>query len=197
MASADEIASVLGLRRVGRAYTGPCPSCSYMSGFRVEEKYHRTLVCCHAGGCSQAEVISALRSLGLSTGENDREWRPPQPRQSTSMPADDTAAKTARALAIWHAAAPAPGTLVEVYLRARSIKLSVPPTLRYAASLRHPETGLDLPAMIGAVTVWPSKTPCAIHRTYLSLDGRRKADVFEQKMSIGPLKGGAVRLAPK
>ena len=194
MASADDIASVLGLRRVGRAYTGPCPSCSYQSGFTVEEKYHRTLVCCHAGGCSQGEVISALRSLGLWTSKKDREWRPPPPRQSTLKPADD-AAKTARALEIWHEAAPAPGTLVEVYLRARGITLPIPPTLRYAASLKHSESGLDLQAMIGAVTVWPSKSPCAIHRTYLSLDGRRKANVFEQKMSLGPLKGGAVRLA--
>ncbi len=194
MMSPETIAKNLNLVRAGRTFTGACPSCGYASGFSVEEKNHRILVCCHAGGCSQGDVISALRSLGLWTGENDDEWRPPPSRQ-TRKPADDIAAKIARAQAIWHKTDPAPGTLVETYLRARGINLPVPPTLRYAAALRHTETGLDLPVMVGAVTVWPSKTPTAIHRTYLALNGMKKANVTIAKKSLAPMAGGAVRLA--
>jgi putative DNA primase/helicase len=35
----------------------------------------------------------------------------------------------------------------------------------------------------------------AIHRTYLTIDGNGKAPVNPQKMTLGPIGGGAVRLA--
>ena len=38
--------------------------------------------------------------------------------------------------------------------------------------------------------------PLAIHRTYLRRDGTGKADVEPTKASLGPVWGGAVRLAP-
>ena len=193
MLDSTAIAQQLGLRRAGRTFTGACPSCGYPTGFTVEDKEGTTLICCHAGGCSQSEAIGALRDLGLWSGEADRDWTPP-PRQ-TRKPAEDAIDKSARALAIWQKAVPATGTLVETYLRARRITLPVPPTLRYAPSLRHSETGLDLPVMVAAVTVWPSRTPCAIHRTFLAMTGTKKANVSTAKKSLGPLKGGAVRLA--
>jgi putative DNA primase/helicase len=38
--------------------------------------------------------------------------------------------------------------------------------------------------------------PLAIHRTFLSRDGKSKAPVDPQKMMLGPCRGGAVRLTP-
>ena len=35
-----------------------------------------------------------------------------------------------------------------------------------------------------------------IHRTFLQPDGSGKADIEPQKASLGPISGGAVRLAP-
>ena len=192
MLDAAAIAHTLGLRRAGRTFTGACPACGYPSGFTVEDKDGTTLICCHAGGCSQSEAIGALRSLGLWEGVNDPDWTPkPPPRR----PAESTDDKTARALAIWRQTVPADETLVETYLRSRRITGPVPPTLRYASWLRHSETGVDFPAMVSAVTVWPSKTPVAVHRTFLALDGTKKAGVASPKKSLGPIKGGAVRLA--
>ena len=50
--------------------------------------------------------------------------------------------------------------------------------------------------MIAAVTTWPSGDVVGIHRTYLRPDGSGKADIDANKMSLGPIRGGAVRLGP-
>ena len=68
------------------------------------------------------------------------------------------------------------------------------PDLRFATSCNHPEHGSH-PAMIGLV-LDTQGTPLAIHRTYLRADGTGKADVEPAKASLGPIWGGAVRLAP-
>lgn len=52
------------------------------------------------------------------------------------------------------------------------------------------------PAMVAAVTLWPSKTISGVHRTYLTADGTDKAALSPNKMMLGPTKGGAVRLSP-
>jgi putative DNA primase/helicase len=51
--------------------------------------------------------------------------------------------------------------------------------------------------MLGAVTRVgnPEKTT-GVHRTFLRGDGLAKADLREQKMSLGHIRGAAVRLAP-
>jgi phage/plasmid primase-like uncharacterized protein len=49
--------------------------------------------------------------------------------------------------------------------------------------------------MVGAVTVVPSRKLVAIHRTFLIPGGSGKAPVQPAKKSLGPVAGGAVRLA--
>jgi len=50
--------------------------------------------------------------------------------------------------------------------------------------------------MVAAVTVWPARDLTGIHRTYLRRDGAGKAAVEPNKQMLGPVSGGAVRLAP-
>jgi hypothetical protein len=50
--------------------------------------------------------------------------------------------------------------------------------------------------MVAAVTLWPSKTIAGVHRTYLTADGTEKANLSPNKMMLGLIKGGAVRLSP-
>ena len=102
--------------------------------------------------------------------------------------------RVAAARRIWERARPISGTLAETYLRGRALTLHLPPTLRYA-TLKHPSCG-ESPCMVAAVTVWPSKELRAVHRTFLAHDGRGKAQVEPNKMALGPIRGGAVRLAP-
>jgi hypothetical protein len=55
---------------------------------------------------------------------------------------------------------------------------------------------LTFPAIVAAVTNWPSRDATGVHRTFLNMDGDGKAPVNEPKMALGPLGAGAVRLAP-
>lgn len=101
---------------------------------------------------------------------------------------------TRLALTIWREAQPAAGTLVPVYLEHRGITIPPPASLRYHLALRHGPTKLDLPGMVAAVQA-PDRPITAIHRTFLTLDGRDKARVSQPKMALGPIGHGAVRLA--
>jgi hypothetical protein len=71
----------------------------------------------------------------------------------------------------------------------------LPPALRFIRYLKHTPTGENFPAMIALVTDVDDQ-PIGIHRTWLAHDGRGKAPIAQPKMSLGPVKGGAVRLAP-
>jgi len=99
------------------------------------------------------------------------------------------------ALRIWAETQPAAGSLVETYLRARGINIPNPPSLRFHPALKH-SSGGRWPALVAVVTRGAEGEPIAIHRTFLSPDGRGKAPIDRQKMLFGPCRGGAVRLGP-
>ena len=99
------------------------------------------------------------------------------------------------ALRIWRKTVSAESTLVESYLRCRAITLRIPTSLRFSPNLWHSEAGKELPAMVGKVTRWPGEDVTAVHRTYLRVDGSGKAEAMTSKKSLGPVKGGVVRLS--
>ena len=101
---------------------------------------------------------------------------------------------TPHARKIWRAAKPAEGTPAQTYLQHRGITIEPPTTIRYHPGLKHGPTGLQLPAMVAAVTMWPGREVVAIHRTFITADGSKKALVTQNKMMLGPCRGGAVRL---
>ncbi len=119
-------------------------------------------------------------------------WEPPPP-----PPKQDDQAEAGRreALSIWAASHPAAGTLAETYFRHRAINLPVPSTVRFHPSLVYPGSGIELPALVAAVS-GEDRRVSAVHRIYLRLDGKGKAGVRAPKMSRGPMGSGAVRLAP-
>ncbi|WP_022729415.1 DUF7146 domain-containing protein [Fodinicurvata sediminis] len=152
-----------------------------------------------AQGCDTAEACRwALAWLGLSDEDAPRKTAPPKPRQKTDQ---DTSGKTREwARQLWASAEPIQGTLAERYLRSRGITVDpLPPTLRFHPRAKHGPSGQHFPAMISAVQrLAPDGKSfhlVAVHRTFLSSDGG-KAPVPETKMTLGPIKAGAVRLAP-
>jgi putative DNA primase/helicase len=153
----------------------------------------KVLVRCHAG-CEQEQVIATLRSRGLWT-ESARPFftrlAPRSLANSTEPHCDDS--KHTEVLAIWQAARPSGGSLVESYLVSRRLHLPPTPTLRFHPGLKHPSGG-GWPAMVALVTRGSDNTPLAVHRTFLARDGAGKAPVDPQKMMFGPCRGGAVRL---
>jgi uncharacterized protein (DUF927 family) len=89
--------------------------------------------------------------------------------------------------------------VVEAYLRSRGITPPEPgpECLRFAPKLRHPNEQF-FPAMVALPTYPKTGAPVGgIQRTFLAWSGSGKAQVErgEQKLSLGPCRGGVVRLA--
>ena len=98
---------------------------------------------------------------------------------------------------IWRQCQPITDTPAESYLRERAITGAIPQTLRFHPGLKHSETGLFFPAMVGCISHWPERTVRGIHRTFLThgRDGWTKAQVTSPKKALGDVLGGSVRLA--
>jgi putative DNA primase/helicase len=193
--SAAAIAKALGGRPIGGTWMACCPAhddrTPSLSIRHADDG--KVLVRCHAG-CDQERVIAALRERGLWTNDDlgplSRKVRRPPVEHKTDQ---DEIGRTEAALAIWGSAKRAQGTLVEVYLASRGIRLPAPDGLRFHPGLRHP-SGSKWPAMVALVTRGADGAPLGIHRTFLARDGNGKAPVEPQKMMLGPCRGGAVRL---
>lgn len=99
--------------------------------------------------------------------------------------------RSQEALAIWQRAQPAAGTLAEAYLRFRGINPPYPPALRF---LRLPCGNLgQFPCLICSVQDVNGQVT-GIQRIFLAPDGQGKADMPKPKLSLGSVKGGAIRL---
>ena len=199
------------LARRGREYCGLCPFHKEKTpSFTVNEGkgFYHCFGCGAHGDVIDFVMRFANRSFREAVEDLDHVHEPTDPdttrraaerqrRAEAERHAQDERegrAHTEYARRMWRRAVPASGTLVETYLRARGITIPIPPSLRYLAAAMHKPTGLILPAMIGGVQ-GPDGKVKAVHRTFLSQNGTAKAGVREPKMSLGPVAGGAVRLA--
>ncbi len=206
--NAREITKALGGHWHGTYGTARCPahddrepSLSIRDGVDGEPVFN-----CFAR-CDWRDIKDALRTDGLLP-ERDRGRAPgrrPRRRQrppGTARPRPVDADQQQRmefARRKWGEAVPLTDSPAEVYLRQRGLEAGPdgwPLSLRYHAALKHGPTGLHLPAMLGAVAVWPGREVVGLHRTFLRADGRDKAPVSNNKMMLGKCAGGAVRLAP-
>jgi len=195
--NAREIVSALGGRWHGSygfvrcvAHEDKKPSLRVRDG----DKPGLLLVKCHAG-CQTAHVLDELKRRGLTggvaqTADVGDEVR----RQRAERDAKAERSKLAVAERIIKQCRPAAGTIVERYLRLRGIVAPIPPTLLFHYALRSPETQNRHPGMVARVERVDQKV-CGIHRTLLIPPGR-KAPGVDCKFSLGPIGGGAVRLAP-
>jgi len=195
---AAEMAQALGGGyRAGVSYLALCPSHDdHQPSLAIRDAGDgRILVRCHAG-CSQEQVVAALRARGLWPGGRSRMRSEPVrggcvALANLKMPREKH--RSYNAVALWRFAAPSEPTIVCDYLAHRGITLALPPALRFHPELRHPSGGC-WPAMIALVTRGTDNEPIGVHRTFLTRDGRGKAPVSPAKMMLGPCRGGAVRL---
>jgi hypothetical protein len=103
---------------------------------------------------------------------------------------------------LWQSARPAPGTIVETYLRSRAIVFIPPTTARFLAPTK-PE---HHPAMICAFGIPDEPEPGllsisaeainGVHLTLLRADGRAKADAEPNKIMVGRSMGVPLIMAP-
>jgi phage/plasmid primase-like uncharacterized protein len=146
-------------------------------------------------GCNPSDVLCELRRRGMIGGRGNYCSIPATAAIRTDHPrGDDNARRIAAARRIWASAKDARGSLVARYLASRGITISLPLSLRWAPACPHP-SGIRLPAMVAKVINIDGDL-IGLHRTFLQPDGSGKADVEPQKASLGPISGGAVRLAP-
>jgi hypothetical protein len=145
------------------------------------------LLVCHSG-CSSDDIVDELKRRGwwgdCHAGVTI------QMRKSKHSPEE-----TRRYLQdVWRSCGPIHGSIAHLYLFLRGITIEPPPTLRAHSRMKHTETGLMLPCMVGAVQAL-DRSIVGLHRTYLREDGEGKAGVSNPRKFVGNVRGGAVRLA--
>jgi hypothetical protein len=197
--SAEEIAAALGGRREGRNWRCRCPLHGGFSLTLRDGDAGQVLATCW-GGC--VDVLAELRRCGL-LDSHGASYQPPSFTQRRRDGTEGNAARTARALAIWHESRPIAGTIAERYLMSRGIVLDglaaeVRANLRYHPGCPRPRDDAGdfappLAAMV-ALVKHSERGLVTIHATYLRADGSGKAAIAKPKAMFGPVRGGAVRL---
>lgn len=139
--------------------------------------------------------MDALRWLGAA---NLPSVAPELRARAAEEDAAERAAAIAEARAVWNGASATTGTPAETYARSRGITMPLPPSIRFTNTYawRDKETGEagpDLPAMVGAVTNGAGEV-VAIQRIFLRDGGMAKAALKKPKLSLGRVKGGALKL---
>lgn len=192
MSTATIAAALGGAYRSGRWWRCICPvhgSCTGRSAtLALRDGAGGLIVHCHAE-CTRDAILAELRRLHLLDGSGDYSGEAP--------PAADPRERERRieiARRIWGTGKDARGTPVARHLAARGIDREPPPCLRWAPRCWHSGERAELPAMLARVD-GPDAEMCGVHRTYLARDPdgtwhRR------DRASLGPIAGGAVRLAP-
>jgi hypothetical protein len=106
------------------------------------------------------------------------------------------APRTGEALKIWHEARAPEGTPVEAYLHLHRHELTLPPNASEVMRF-HPACPFArerTPALVCLVRDVVTNKPKAVHRTALSRDGRKITINGKDKLALGPVSGGAVKL---
>lgn len=131
--------------------------------------------------------------LGLTSG------RETLTALSTPVPAPsaDDAERTGNALSIWQEARDPRGTPVQAYLRHRGLDLpeeAADEVIRFHPAC--PFGGQRAPAMVCLVRDVVTNEPKAIHRTALTKIGHKVKVNGKDRLALGPIGGGAIKLTP-
>jgi hypothetical protein len=193
--SAADVAHLLGGHKQGRLWLCPCPVPTHGKGrgdrnpsLLVSDRPDGSVRLTCLSGCVSRDVEDMIRDMDADLGSGQR-------RNDPRADIDDKAKRIAGAQKIWNRTLKAQGTLVERYLASRRITIPIPQDVRYIGGLRHSPSKAEWPAMVAAVRDKRGNV-VGIHRTYLADDGRGKAPVEQQKMTLGDCSGNAVHLAP-
>ncbi len=180
------------LRSAGNEWVARCPLHADRSpSFTIFDNGRRF----HCFGCNASGDVLDLvqRAYGVTLQEAARMLGAgdvPKARLPRLTPTDKTD-NTAHARAIWDRAGPVNGTVAEAYLQWRGIAPPFPQDLRFLG-LPYPDHG-RLPCLVCAVRNVSGEV-VGIQRIWLADDGQGKADVEKPKLSLGSIKGGAIRL---
>lgn len=186
----------IALKRSGSGWQGLCPfhreRTPSFTIFADGERYH----CFGCGASGDVfDFVQAVEGVGLidaahKLASGSPPLKPLRPMSIIRGPDQDAARKAAKAKAIWDAAIPAAGTIAETYLASRGITTPIPPAIRYAFPCI--QDGREWPMLVAGITD-ATGTLIGIQRTFLAKDGQGKAPIPKPKLSLGSLRGGAIR----
>jgi putative DNA primase/helicase len=151
-----------------------------------------------ASGCSRADILAALRQLGLYGGPDADKPVEPDPDELARRAAADEAdrqQRIAKARWIWQKETyPATDTAAHTYLHSRGLYFkTVPEAIRFHPSLYHTESREYRPAMVCKIN-HVVLGDIGIECTYIAIDGSQKATLTPVRRTFGAKAGGAVHL---
>jgi hypothetical protein len=195
----------LGLKRHGRYLAGPCPRCGGHDRFNVHLKkqswYCRRCdkgggviqLAMHTDGCDFWTAVATLN--GTPSCSRPAPRSPPSPSPSAAL--NDNLRNMAEAMLFWNEAVHPEGTPVIPYLDGR--KAPLPQEAAGEAIRFHPNCKFGLrriPCMLALVRNILTNEPQAIHRTAIDLKGNKMEVDGRDRMALGPVAGGAIKLVP-
>ena len=176
---------------------GPCPICTAgKDRFRFDNKGGRgTWYCSHCGAGDGFALLQKINGWAFPQAAREVERVLGMSRQDTPHHEFTDERKRQILRQAWKDSRVVEfGDAVWTYLVGRVGIKTLPLSLRFHPSLRYDATR-SFPAMLGVVTM-PDGSPSTMHRTWLDGNGG-KAPVDEaKKVMAGPIKTGAIRLAP-
>lgn len=209
--SRHDLSAIVGqrvkLRKAGHELVGLCPfHVENTPSFRVND----TKGAYHCFGCGAhgdvLDYVMAAEGLHFMSAVRWLEGSADLPQANPAIrERDERIERQARVAAIataqaqWRAAHSIAGTPAELYLRSRGIVAPVPPSIRFGRVplWRDKKTGIDgrpFPALIAACQDVEGKV-VGVQRVFLTEDGR-KAPIANPKLSLGRVRGCALRLGP-
>lgn len=194
------------LRPSGRSRIGLCPFHKESNASLVVTD-ELGLFYCHGCGATgdvidfvrQAENCGFLDAVRSIVGAIPAITIPRERERIRKLDRAKRALAGAYARCQWRDALPAEGTPAETYLRSRGITWPIPPTIRFGTvppwiNLTTGSSGKPLPALIAACQRVDGSLG-GVQRIFLQQNGLR-ADIPRPKLSLGAIKGGALRLGP-
>lgn len=195
------------LKRAGHEFVGLCPFHEERTpSFRINDT--KGLYNCFGCGAGGDAIAFLIQAEGLTFSQavfrllGDAEWPESVPidrKAAARREKSDRAAAILSAQAEWHETRGIIGTPAEIYLRSRGIEGPLPSTVRFGRVplWRNKETGASgkrCPALILGAQDRGGKI-VGVQHIFLTEDGR-KAPMRNPKLSLGQLRGSAVRLGP-
>jgi hypothetical protein len=184
-------------KRVGHELVSPCPACGGHDRFANSLRKHVW----NCRGCGKGGDVIALvmhihgldfaGAVELLTGFSVT--RDPKPHAAPSV----EAVPSEEAARLWREAVDPIDTPVMRYLERRTVANALPEGAAGNAIRFHPACKFGLqrvPCMVGLVRNIRTDEPQAIHRTALDLAGHKVSVGGLDRMSLGPVAGGAVKL---
>ena len=192
MQSLNDVIKLLKAKTYGNSILAFCPNHDNTKTPALSISYDnntdKLLVYCHAG-CNSVDVLKAINAKGLNI-----DYKQSGNSYNTNQNGSN---KEQYINKILSEVKPIKGTIAEHYLKnERCISCEIPETITFHPSLKHSYTQSYYPAMVAIIRETNSDKVIAIHRTYLTKDGK-KANIDNNKMIFGNFNGGCVIINQK